>query len=260
MLKLMAEQYKVLSKKEVILTAGAFGSPKILLLSGIGPAAELQKHGIEVKHELPNVGQHLQDHAFLFVNAEVSAELSRKYAFESDPTAMTEARNQWAKNSTEGLLAHFNGTVTGGFLKLPGLEQLEEFKSLDDDMQKYLQDPSVPAFELAFNAPMVPPGHLLPAESGYLSTGVFLMNPLSEGHVSLNPENPEAALVIDPGYMSHALDAKVLNGAIKELMKFYESKDMKKYFKSYIHGPASASDADIDVRCSIPLLILITHT
>jgi choline dehydrogenase len=48
--------------REVILSAGSFVSPQILLLSGIGPARELSKHGIEVVHELPGVGENLQEH------------------------------------------------------------------------------------------------------------------------------------------------------------------------------------------------------
>jgi len=50
------------SRKEIVLSAGAIGSPHILLLSGIGPKDQLRFHGIEVKHDLPGVGENLQDH------------------------------------------------------------------------------------------------------------------------------------------------------------------------------------------------------
>src|SRR5690606_7795343 len=52
----------ITARREVILAAGAIGSPQLLQLSGIGPGALLQQHGISVVHELPGVGENLQDH------------------------------------------------------------------------------------------------------------------------------------------------------------------------------------------------------
>jgi choline dehydrogenase len=51
--------------QEVILSAGAFESPKLLMLSGVGPATELRRHGVPVVHDLPGVGENLQDHPFV---------------------------------------------------------------------------------------------------------------------------------------------------------------------------------------------------
>jgi choline dehydrogenase len=53
------------AEREVILAAGALGSPQLLLLSGVGPAEQLREHGIGVAHELPGVGENLQDHPYL---------------------------------------------------------------------------------------------------------------------------------------------------------------------------------------------------
>jgi choline dehydrogenase-like flavoprotein len=60
------------AEREVILSAGAIGSPQLLLLSGIGPADELREAGVEVRHELPGVGRNLQDHPFVTILWEVS--------------------------------------------------------------------------------------------------------------------------------------------------------------------------------------------
>src|SRR6185503_11281522 len=57
--------------REVILSAGAIGSPQLLLLSGIGPADELRQAGVEPRHDLPGVGRRLQDHPFVTVLFEV---------------------------------------------------------------------------------------------------------------------------------------------------------------------------------------------
>ena len=56
------EYFILNSNKEVLLSSGAFGSPQIMLRSGIGPKEEITKHGIELNHELPGVGKNLQDH------------------------------------------------------------------------------------------------------------------------------------------------------------------------------------------------------
>lgn len=57
----------VRAKQEVILAAGAIGSPQLLLLSGVGPREEIETHGIQVVHELPGVGRNLQDHLDIHV-------------------------------------------------------------------------------------------------------------------------------------------------------------------------------------------------
>jgi len=55
------------NNKQVILSGGAVNSPQLLMLSGVGPADELQRHKIPVVHDLPGVGRNLQDHLELFV-------------------------------------------------------------------------------------------------------------------------------------------------------------------------------------------------
>ena len=52
----------VAARREVVVSSGSINSPKLLKLSGVGPAAELREHGIEVVHDLPGVGENLQDH------------------------------------------------------------------------------------------------------------------------------------------------------------------------------------------------------
>ena len=60
--------------REVILAAGAYGSPQLLMLSGVGPAEHLREHGLEVLADSPNVGRHLQEHPMAFVNWRVGGD------------------------------------------------------------------------------------------------------------------------------------------------------------------------------------------
>ena len=75
-------QYSAQARREVILSAGAIGSPQILQLSGIGPAALLQKHGIAVLHNLP-VGENLQDHLQLRLAYQVKNALTLNTVLDS---------------------------------------------------------------------------------------------------------------------------------------------------------------------------------
>jgi choline dehydrogenase-like flavoprotein len=229
------------------LAAGAFDSPKLLLLSGVGPVSQIESHNIPIVHELRGVGKNLQDHPIVFLNVEVDSELSEKYAFEIDAPAMKEAREIWAKDKT-GPLSHHNGTVWGGFLKIPSLDNSEEYKELNASVRAFMEKPTVPAFEMALSAPMLPPGHELPANHAYLSDVIFLMNPQSRGQVTLASNNPKDAPLIDVGYLSHSFDKRAMLLAIKESMMLFENSTLAKYFKGYVLGPKSSSDEDVKVR------------
>lgn len=71
-----ANTFRVRARKEVILSASSFNSPKLLMLSGIGPAAHLKEHGIEVVHDLPGVGRNLQDHLEVWVQQECTRKIT----------------------------------------------------------------------------------------------------------------------------------------------------------------------------------------
>lgn len=114
------------ARKEVIISAGALNSPQLLLLSGIGPEEELQKHSITPIHRLRQVGKNLQDHCFSTAGIIIKKEHDK--SFKQSPTPM-------------------------GWFQIPAVLASEEFKDLSTEMQNYLRRHNVPSWELATVSP-----------------------------------------------------------------------------------------------------------
>lgn len=182
------------ARREVVLSAGVFGSPQLLMLSGIGAEDELGRHGIELVHELPGVGANLVDHV----------DLALVYR-SSDPTLMgltvrTALRAipgyfQW-RRSGRGLLTT-NFAEAGAFLRTrPGLErpdiQLHFVNGLVDDHARRLH-------------------------YGYgISCHVAVLRPKSRGSVRLRSPDPRDAPRIDPNFLAADADVETLLAGVKK--------------------------------------------
>ncbi len=104
---------QVRANKEVILSAGAIGSPHILMLSGIGPARHLNDMGIEVQHDLPGVGENLQDHLEVWVQQACTQPITLKSALNPFSKALIGARWFFFKTGL-GATNHFESC---GFIR-----------------------------------------------------------------------------------------------------------------------------------------------
>jgi choline dehydrogenase-like flavoprotein len=123
-------------------------TPKLLLLSGIGPQEDLSKHGISIVQNMPGVGQNLQDHCQLRLSTILNPGLSdRRSKMETNPEILSEAREQWLKDQS-GLLTVYTSSLVAGFLKLPMLESSDEFELLDQRTKDYVLSKGVPHFEI----------------------------------------------------------------------------------------------------------------
>ncbi|MFQ6575905.1 GMC family oxidoreductase [Pseudomonas sp. UM16] len=176
-------------RHEVVLSAGSFGSPQVLMLSGIGPLQELQKHGIPVTHELPGVGENLQDHID-YVFTYRSRNKTDTFGF--SPTfswKMLKAMAQWKRER--------KGLVTSPFAESGAF-----FKSQPDLPAPDLQLIFVPAI-VDDHARKMRPGH------GF-SCHLTLLRPKSRGTLKLASNDPTAAPLIDPCFFSEPHDLQVL--------------------------------------------------
>lgn len=166
------------AKRDVILSGGALNSPQLLMLSGIGPTDELQKHGIPVLHELPDVGKHLQDHCFATATLLQKPGTNDRMTFETDQKAVEAARAQHTKDKT-GLMAELYCSTPMGWFKNDKIFETAEYKALDKHIQDHIKKPTVPIFELTTHTPPLFTGdyELKPTDC-YLTCLGFVMSKL----------------------------------------------------------------------------------
>jgi choline dehydrogenase-like flavoprotein len=185
------------------------------------------------------VGKHLQDHVLTFLSVEVDSKHNSRYAFETSEELLKQAEADYARDKS-GSLALYNSSLWGGFLKLPGLEEMAEFKALDPAWQEYLSRERTPTYEFIANTILFPPGTKLPEGSSYLTTIAFLMNAQSEGSVTLSTSDPKEKPRIDLGYLQHPYDRRVMIEAIRQTwIKVYDNPEVKPYIKGRLYGPES---------------------
>ena len=179
------KSHTVFANKEVILSAGAINSPQILLRSGVGPASEIKPHGLELVHELPGVGQNLQDH--LGVVSQFAC---------TQPVTLHRSAVWWRTQlaGIQYLLmgkgdASFPPTAAGAF-----------FKSAPSK--------AVPDMQIHYVSVAVPDVHGrddLPTEHGFSSI-VYGCRPESRGYLTLKTANPEDAPAMYPNYLTAEQD------------------------------------------------------
>lgn len=132
----------------MILSAGTLDTPKLLLLSGIGPSSKCEPHGIPMCHERSGVGKNLHDHLFLeLVTTRKNGSHHRSSYLPSSPEAFEEARKQWMKDQT-GPLSEFYLPQMISYLKSHAVLQSEEFQDLDKFVQEALLAETVPNYEI----------------------------------------------------------------------------------------------------------------
>lgn len=233
----------VFAKKEVILSAGALDTPKILLLSGIGPREDLEKVGVDVVRDLPGVGRNLQDHCHFPITAYLKPGVRAPNKIPPGSEALAEARAQFARDGS-GELSYVNGSYILGFLNEPSIYDTEEFKALDIETQTHLKQPTVPTWELGTGLPLLGPPPPGPPREFMVSIGV-LMNPQSRGTVTLKSSDPREDALFDPRLMTHPYDRRVLVTAGKRIMEFMESPAIAETVEKPLNMPESDSEEHV---------------
>lgn len=221
-------EQKIYAKGEVILSSGAFGSPQLLMLSGIGPAEHLREHGIKVVKDSPEVGENLQDHIDLILQYKVNT--SDIFAISMvGGKNLIQAGMQWRKDGSGRLSTNF---AEGG-----------AFFTVGEDVPK-----DWPDIQLHFViAPVQNHGRNL--KWGYgVSCHVYYLRPKSRGTVRLNSNDPFDKPAIDPNYLSHPDDLKCLIAGVRRTQQIFKEAPLAKYvIKDTLTADAESDEALTEV-------------
>lgn len=206
---------QVRARKEVILSAGAYGSPQILMLSGVGPAEHLREHGIPVVLDVPGVGQNLQDH--------VTSNIIYRTPIWKDTIGnslrgaweLLKAVFQWRKSRTGWITTCVS--ETNGFISTCG-------------------NTDHPDIQLAF-LPSIVDNHTRTQHLGHgFTLHTTLMRPKSRGSVTLQSADPYQAPRIDPGFFSHPDDMAVAIRGARMGVEVLEAPAMDAYRGKRLHA------------------------
>ena len=213
----------VWAKKEVILSAGAFQSPQLLMLSGVGPKDELARHGIQVVADLPGVGENLQDHPDFVLSYKTNSLDALGVSVRGAIKTLGDIRQY--RNSRTGTLTT-NFAEGGAFLKTrPDLER--------PDVQMHF-----------VVGPVSDHGRKVRLGHG-LSCHVCLLRPKSRGSVKLRSADPLDAPSIDPAFLEHDDDLEVLVEGYKLTRRLMASPAMARFVTEDLFASRSRSDDDI---------------
>ena len=223
-----AETWQAKARGEVILSAGAIATPQLLQLSGLGPGALLQAHGVPVVREIAGVGENLQDH----LQVRIVYRATRPITFNDD------LRSLW-RTARVGLkyLLQRKGPLTvsagyaGGFFRTDAR----------------LATPDIQVHFINFSTNKM--GDKLHDYSGFTASSCQL-RPESRGHVRIKSPDPFLAPAIDPNYMATETDRRTNVEGLKLLRTIMASPAMNDLLAEEMEpGPAVADDAALLAYC-----------
>ncbi len=211
--------------REVIITAGAIGSPKLLMLSGIGPSAHLREKSIAVANDLPGVGQNLHDH----FSTDVTWVLNGPHSYDKYKKFHWQA---WA-----GLqYALFRtGPVASNIVEAGAFWWSDRNEKTPDIQFHFLAGAGVEE-----GVGTVPGGHGATCNS-------YHVRPRSRGSVTLRSNNPADAPIVDPNSFAEAYDLDRHIEAIKITQEVGQTRSMRRYVTAeHFPGPACKTRKDYE--------------
>lgn len=195
--------------REVIVAAGAYKTPQLLMLSGLGPKDTLEKHGIETKVNISEVGQNFNDHVSLFLNWKLK-DPSKGYSIGSNNALFSKP-----EYATGTPISHVANTG----VPRSGLEAAIAKDEGKADPNHYLLKRNWAMMEniVMYIAIPIPP---VTMDGSHISVMMMGLKPTSRGSVTIASKDPSAAPVIDPNYYSTEVDKFVWRHSLRSMTSF----------------------------------------
>jgi choline dehydrogenase len=209
---------------EVILAGGAFNTPQLMQLSGLGPAALLREHGIDVVADLPGVGADLQDHYHARLVYRVTQPVSANDFFTNKLRGLAAGLRYMARR--RGLLA-MGAAYVGGFLRT----------------NDAVETPDIQCHLMLFSADSI--GGALHPFSG-ITCPVIVLRPESRGTVRIKSADPREPPAIQPRYLSAAKDRDTTLAGIRAFRRIMAAPAMAPFIETE-HEPGAACESDEEI-------------
>ena len=237
---------KLSCKKEVIVSAGAFRSPQLLMLSGIGPKVMLEQHGINFVSDLAGVGQNLHDHVCAGISRRVSVPTTAELQWNADAAA--QALKDYELSPPRGPYTTYAGDLLA-FEKLPQRYRRKLPRSVRKSFDKL--DADRPELEfIAFSAYGGPHSGFLGSPDGHnwATLAVALVSPFSRGNVTIMSNRAQDNPVVNPAWMSDSRDSQMALQAFRRLQDILNSTFLAPVLVGHeAFPPASALETDSQV-------------
>ncbi len=199
------------AESEVIVTSGAIGTPKLMMLSGVGPAAHLQEHGIDVVHDLPGVGENLNDH----FGIDIVAELTGHYSLDKYN------KPHWALWAGAEYILFRSGPVTSNVVEGGAFWHSGDTGSIPDLQFHFLAGAGAEA-----GVPSVPKG------SSGITLNSYTVRPKSRGTVRLRSSDPADLPIVDPNFLAEPDDLKTSVEGVKISREIFEQPALQKHIRA----------------------------
>ncbi|KAE8378264.1 choline dehydrogenase [Aspergillus bertholletiae] len=239
------QKYSIRAAREVIVCAGAFHSPQILMVSGIGPGNTLNSLSIPILSDLPGVGQNMWDHPFFAPSYRVSLDTESRmrhdalYYLEQGAEYVAEHKGFWT--NTQELL---------GWEKLPRSHRLNVSQSTLDDLSRFPNDwPEVEYLPAnGFIGDFSDPIGAQPADGyQYASMLGVLVAPTSRGNVTIGSNSTSDQPIVSPNWLTTKTDVEVAVALYRRMREIWQSEPLHSITIGNLSYPLHQDQSDEEI-------------